>query len=93
MGCCIGDNLTLIDGAFSFENYDWMIYFTPDTPHMLKLGHNALSDMRVIIDENNEKISTLDSGTVGGGKSMRGRGDEKMKINRRGWNKREVGRY
>ena len=46
IGCRIGHNLENIDGAFTFKNYDWTIYFTPDMPHMLKLGRNALSDRR-----------------------------------------------
>ena len=55
-GCRIGNQLEEINGAFHFENYKWVIYFTPDMPHMLKLGRNALSDMKVILDENDEKI-------------------------------------
>ena len=37
-------------GKFSFDNYDWDIYFTPDVCHMLKLARNALCHLGCFVD-------------------------------------------
>ena len=35
-GCKFGNTLNKIDGSFSYNGYDYKLYFTPDPPHMLK---------------------------------------------------------
>ena len=55
-GCELGRSLTLIDGQFHVEGYDYPIYFTPDSPHMLKLGRNALAELEVLMDADGNKI-------------------------------------
>ena len=53
-GCKIGSNMALLDGRFTFKGRQFL--FMPDMPHMLKLGRNALSELKVFLDENGEKI-------------------------------------
>ena len=51
LGCKIGENLNEIDGTFTFPGYSYDIFFTPDACHMLKLARNALSDLKVLLDD------------------------------------------
>ena len=55
-GCQLGKSLELIDGQFSFEGYGYPLYFTPDPAHMLKLGRNALGELKVLVDASGNKI-------------------------------------
>ena len=56
LGCKIGENLHEIDGTFTFPGYSHNIFFTPGACHMLKLARNALSDLKVLVDENDNLI-------------------------------------
>ena len=55
-GCKFGKSLELINGEFSFEGYDYSLLFYPDPSHMLKLGRNALAELKVLIDPDGKKI-------------------------------------
>ena len=55
-GYKLGKSLSLIDGQFTLEGYDYPIFFTPDPPHMLKLGRNALAELEVLMDADGNKI-------------------------------------
>ena len=56
LGCKIGENLNEVDGTFTFPGYSYDIFFTPDACHMLKLARNALSDSKVLLDENDDPV-------------------------------------
>ena len=56
LGCKIGENLNEIDGTFTIPGYSYDIFFTPDACHMLKLARNALSDLKVLLDENDDPV-------------------------------------
>ena len=58
-GCKIGNQKELLDGTFSYKGKT--ILFTPDYPHMLKLGRNALAELKVFIDSNSDKIESKPS--------------------------------
>ena len=45
-----------IDGTFTFPGYSYDIFITPDACHMLKLARNALSDLKVLLDENDDPV-------------------------------------
>ena len=53
-GCKIGKNKELLDGTFTYKGKTHI--FTPDMPHMLKLGRNASSDLKMFVDGNGERI-------------------------------------
>ena len=55
-GCKLGKSLESINGEFTFEDYDYPLYFVPDPPHMLKLGRNTLAELKVLMDPDGEKI-------------------------------------
>ena len=50
-GCKFGKSLNAINGEFTFEDYEYNLYFFPDPPHMLKLGRNALAEHDVQVVE------------------------------------------
>ena len=39
-GCKLSTSLENIDGQFSFDGYEYPLFFCPDPPHMLKLARN-----------------------------------------------------
>ena len=56
LGCKIGENLNEIDGTFTFPDYSYDIFCTLDAYHMPALAHNALRDLKVLLDENDDPV-------------------------------------
>ena len=56
LGCKIGEHLNEIDGTFTFPGHSYDICFTPDACHMLKLACNALSYLKVLLDEKDDPV-------------------------------------
>ena len=56
-GFKFGNTSYTIDGSFSFEVFDYKLYFIMGPCHcMLKLARNALSDVGVVVNGNNREI-------------------------------------
>ena len=53
-GCELVSTEEELNGLFVYNGRSYL--FTPDMPHNLKLGRNALSDMKVFIDGDGRKI-------------------------------------
>ena len=55
-GCKLSTSLENIDGQFSFDGYEYPLFFCPDPPHMLKLARNALGELKILQDADGNKI-------------------------------------
>ena len=58
MRCKIGDSKNNIPSHFKHPSNDSVVYFIPDAYHMLKLACNALADMEVFMNGENEPIKS-----------------------------------